>query len=411
MANFNFCGKITLGKESEKFKPVMKQTFDSGWTMTTVKFNCLSDTNRVMCVAQGGKWGNDAKNSVKTFSKTVTDANGNVTKGTSIEIPWDKRFDTDQIAKVAGFKKFIVDTGNKKLRYQLQDLVSAFEKGNATDDKMEELGVYNLNDAKAALEKSWDKRKEFISEWDFVQYLIRVCKNDKMKEKKFDISGVYDVQYNPVNGKFYTNYRVNRVILAADDAKPSTEMKVDFFYGENAWNDDTYDETGKCFINGFISYYDSNKDVRKNGFMPFTVTVKEEDGRRLRGLKRKFDIEDGVKQIGLTLKVVDGAERKEITMDDLDEETREDIECGLLDFESVVKALGGNVYRDRVSEIRFEELTEKKNIPQDTTYTIEDMHPARKSVNNEVDDKVANDIKEIMADMDKELPFDLDDDL
>ena len=406
MANlFSFCGKIALGKETEKFKPIERKTFTSKWTTTSVKFNCISGTNRVLCVAQGGKWEDDAKNSVKTFSKSVTDENGNVTKGTNIEIPWDERFDKEQIDKVAGFRKFVCDTGDARLRYALQDLVTAFEKGTATDENMAELDIYNLDDAKAALEKSKAKKKEFLSEWDFAEYLVKVCQSDKLKDKKFYISGTYDVQYNPVNGKFYTNYHVNRVNLASNDADPSTEMKIDFFYGENAWDDSQYEETGKCFVNGWISYYDANKEIKKNGFMPLTITIKEDNEKKLNGLKnRKFNVEEGINQIGLTLKVIEGAERVEITMDMLDEETREDIECGLLDFESVKKALGGNTYGDRISEMRFDELTENKNIPQDTTYTLEDMRPARKETVNE---KVV--IEEQVIDDD--LPFDLDDDL
>lgn len=408
MANlFSFCGKIALGKETEKFKPIDRKKFTSRWTTTAVKFNCISGTNRVLCVAQGGKWEDDAKNSVKTFSKSVTDENGNVTKGTSIEIPWDKRFDKDQIDKVAGFRKFVCDTGDTKLRYALQDLVAAFEKGTVTDEQMDELNIYNLDDAKAALDKSKAKRKEFVSEWDFAEYLVKVCQSEKLKDKVFYISGTYDVQYNPVNGKFYTNYHVNRVILASSEADPSTELKIDFFYGENAWDDSQYDETGKCFINGWVTYYDPNKEVRKNGFMPFTVTVKEENEKKLKGLKRKFDIEEGIKQIGLTLKVIEGAERVEITMDMLDDETREDIECGLLDFEDVKRALGGNTYGDRISEIRFEELTENKNIAQDTTYTVEDMHPARKE--EVVEEETV--IEEKVVDSDLPFDLDLDDDL
>ena len=408
MANlFSFCGKIALGKETEKFKPIDRKKFTSRWTTTAVKFNCISGTNRVLCVAQGGKWEDDAKNSVKTFSKSVTDENGNVTKGTSIEIPWDKRFDKDQIDKVAGFRKFVCDTGDTKLRYALQDLVAAFEKGTATDEQMDELNIYNLDDAKAALDKSKAKRREFVSEWDFAEYLVKVCQSEKLKDKIFYISGTYDVQYNPDNGKFYTNYHVSRVVLASSEAEPSTELKIDFFYGENAWDDSQYDETGKCFINGWVTYYDPNKEVRKNGFMPFTVTVKEENDKKLKGLKRKFDIDEGIKQIGLTLKVIEGAERVEITMDMLDEETREDIECGLLDFEDVKRALGGNTYGDRISEIRFEELTENKNIPQDTTYTVEDMRPARKE--EVVEEKVV--IEEKVVDSDLPFDLDLDDDL
>ena len=403
MANFNFCGKIALGKETEKFKPIEKKTYDSGWSNTAVKFNCISDTNRILCVAQGGKWENDSKNVVRTFSKSVKDENGNVTKGTSIEIPWNKRFDEDQIAKVAGFRKFVVDTGDTRMRYKLQDLVTAFKDGKETDEMMEEVGINDLSTAEAALEKSKKKRREFLSQWDFAEYLIKVCTSEKLKDKKFYISGTYDVQYNPVNDKFYTNYNVNRVVMAPDDAEPSTKMEMDFFFGEDAFDDSVYEETGKCFINGWISYYDGNKEIKKTGFKPVTITVREDDEKKLKVLKRKFDIEEGIKQIGLTLKVVEGAERKEITMDDLDEETREDIECGLVDFDEVVKALGGNVFGDRISELRFVKLMDNKNKAEETTYELSDMCPARKET---------VDVEEIIHEVfDEDLPFDLDDDL
>lgn len=402
MNTFNFCGKITLGKKTDKFNPIERKTFTSTWTNTTVKFNCVSDTNSILCTVQGGKWENDSKNTVKTFSKSIKDKDGNVTKGTSIEIPWNKRFDEDQIEKVAGFRKFVCDTGDIKMRYKLQDLVTAFKDGTVTDMMMEETGIDNLSDAEAALEKSKAKKKEFISEWDFAEYLTKVCQSEKLRNKKFYISGTYDVQYNPVNDRFYTNYRVNRVIAAPDDAEPSTKMEIDFFFGEDAFDDSTYDESGKCFINGWISYYDSNKEVKKNGFKPITITVKEDNEKKIKALKRKFNIEEGIKQIGLILKVIEGAERVEITMDMLDEETRDDIECGLLDFSDVVKSLGGNVFGDRISELRYDGLIPSKNIAQDTVYTLEDMHPARKESVNV--DEVINEV------FDDEVPFSLDDD-
>lgn len=375
MANlFNFTGKIALGKDSEKFHPIERKEFTSKWTNTTVKFNCISGTNRILCMTQGGKWTSDSKNTVKTFSKSTTDENGKVTKGENIEIPWNKRFDQDQIARVAGFKKFVVDTGDYKMRYKLQDLVKAFENGTATDEMIEEVGIDNLDDAKTALEKSQAKRKEFLSEWDFAEYMIKVAQSDKMKNKLFNISGSYEVQYSAEKDRFYTNYHVNRVTLAAEDAEPKTEMKVDFYYGEDAWDDSMYDETGKCLVNGWLAYYDNN--LKKTGFKNTVVAIREENEKKRNALKRKFTCDDGIKQIGLTLSVIEGAEVIELTMDMLDDETREDIECGLLDFEDVKRELGGRAIGDRISELRFTELTPKKNVAQDTVYSVEDMHPA-----------------------------------
>ena len=404
-ANFNFTGKIALGKETDKFKPIERKEFTSKWMNTTVKFNCVSGTNRVLCMTQGGKWVDDKKNTVKTFGKSTTDANGNVIKGTAIEIPWAKRFDQDQIDKVAGFKKFVVDTGDYKMRYKLQDLVEAFKNGTVTDEKIEELGIDNLDDAIAALEKSQTKRKEFVSEWDFAEYMIKVAQSDKMKDKLFNISGSYEVSYNADKDRFYTNYHVNRVTLAAEDAEPKTEMKIDFLYGENAWDDSSYEETGKVLVNGWISYYDSN--LKKSGFKPMAIVVREDDDKKRKALKKKFTCDEEIKQIGLTLSVIEGAEVIELTMDMLDEETREDIECGLLDFEDVKRELGGRAIGDRVSELRFAELTPKKNKPQDTVYSVDDMHPAREDVveEDEVDDE-DEDVK-----IDLFAGDDLDDDL
>lgn len=396
---FNFCGRIALGKDSEKFHPIEKKDFQSGWTNTTVKFNCISGTNRVLCVAQGGKWVDDKKNSVKTFSKSTTDANGKVTKGEKIEIAWAKRFDADQVAKVAGFKKFVVDTGDYKMRYKLQDLVKAFENGSVTDEMMEQAGIDNLDDAKAALEKSQAKRREFVAEWDFAEFVAKLASSDKYKDKLFNISGNYEVQYNVDKNQFYTNYHVNRITLAVEDAEPKTEMKIDFLFGEDAWDDSNYEETSKIIVNGWVSYYDSN--LKKNGFRDIAVVIREENEKKRNALKRKFTCEEGIKQIGLTLSVIDGAEVIELTMDMLDDETREDIECGLLDFDDVKRELGGRAIGDRISELRFAELTPKKNVAQDTVYDISDMHPAREDVVD--DDEDDEEIVDLFDDEDDDL--------
>ena len=385
---FNFTGKISLPKETEKFKPIEKREFQSGWCNNTIKFNVISNTNRVLVMCQGGKWTNDSKNSVRTFGKSTTDENGNVTKGVSIEIPWDKRLDKAEIEKVAGFKKFIVDTGDYKERYKLQDLVKAFENGSVTDEQMEELGIETLESAKAALEKSQAKRREFISEWDFAEFVAKLVSSDKYKNALFNISGNYETQYSADKERFYTNYHVNRITLAAEDAEPKTEMKVDFYYSDDAWDDSNLEETGRVMVNGWFSYYDSS--LKKNGFQNVAVAIREDNEKKRNALKRKFTVEDGIKQIGLTLSVIEGAEVIELDISMVDDETREDIEMGLLDWETVKRELGGRAIGDRISELRFAELTPKKNVAQDTVYTLEDMCPAKEDVVEDDEEDVAD---------------------
>ena len=396
MEQFSFCGKISLPKETDKFKPVDRREFSSSWMNTTVKFNCVSDTNRILCVAQGGRWKQDSKNTVKTFSKTYTDENGNKVKGQPIEIAWDKRFNEDEVSKVAGFKKFTADTGDVKQRYLLRDVIKAFEDGEVTDEMLEQVGVSTKEEAEEALKKNEAKRKSFISEWDFAEYVAKICASERLKDKLFYVSGYYDVQRNSENGKWYTNYRVNRLVLAKEDADESTEMKMTVFFTEDCIDDESFAESGKAFLNGYINYYDGN--VKANGFKPVSIVIRDE--KLLKAMKKKLSAEeDEVKSIGVVVKVIEGAERKEIKLEDLDEDTQDDIACGLLDFEEVRKALGGNVVGDRISELRFDGLWAEKRTVEDTTYTAEDLVPAQEKAEETEDE-----------DDDDSVPFDLDDD-
>lgn len=379
---FKFTGKISLPKDSDRFHPVDRRDFASGWSNTTVKFNCVSDTNRILCVVQGGRWKEDSKNVIKTFSKSTTDADGKAIKGEKIDIPWAKRFDADQIERVAAFRRFVCDTGDVRMRYRLQDVVDGKTE---ISEELVAAGIDSIDAAKVALEKSLAKKRVFLSEWDFAEHMAKVAASDKFKDKLFHISGYYDIAYNADKDRYYTNYHVNKVVLAADDAEPNTELKVDFYFGENAFDDSQHEETGKAHITGWVGYYDTS--VKRNGFMPLTVTVKESE-KKVAAIKRKFTVDDAdaIKQIGLTLKVIDGAEVVELSMDMLDDETREDIECGLLDWETVKRELGGRAVGDRISELRFVELTPKKNMVQDTVYTVSDMHAAKIKPVEEVED-------------------------
>ena len=44
--NFEMIGKISLGKETEKFKPYSETTYDSGWVKRRIMFNAICGDNR-----------------------------------------------------------------------------------------------------------------------------------------------------------------------------------------------------------------------------------------------------------------------------------------------------------------------------------------------------------------------------
>ena len=367
---FEFYGEIKPIKKTEKFDPITKTEYKSGWCNVTTNFNVVSGFNRVMVQTKGGMWTDPKKNSVKTFSKSTTDANGKVTKGKPITIEWDKRNSQEEIDKVAGFKKFVVDLGNKKMRYALQHIV---ESGTITDEQQMETGCDTVEAAKEALDKSNKRRHVFLAESDFAEYCAKVVQSDKIVGNKFKITGDYEVQYSADKQKFYTNYHVRKIELMGADVEQKLLLKTEFYFGADCWDDSSYAESEKVFVNGFVKYYDSS--VKDFGFKPMTIVVTGTE-KKVNALKKKFTCDDGaIKCIDLNLDVVDGAERKEIRLEDLDEEVRDDIEMGLLNFETVKREMGGGIAGPRVSELRFADLGSTKGA-QETDYTEDDMYPA-----------------------------------
>lgn len=377
---FEFYGEIKPIKETDKFKPISTTTYKSGWCNVTTNFNVVSGFNRVMCQAKGGMWSDPKKNSVKTFSKSTTDENGKVTKGEPITIAWDKRNCPSEVDKVAGFRRYIVDIGNKKMRYALQHIV---ESGTITEEQKAETSCDTVEAAKEALEKSNNKRKIFIAESDFAEYCAKLVQSDKIVGSKFKITGDYEVQYSADKQKFYTNYHVRRIELMGNDVEEKLTLKTEFYFSADAWDDSSYAENEKVLVNGFVKYYDSS--VKDYGFKPMTIVVTGTE-KNVNALKKKFVCDDGaIKCINLNLDVVDGAERKEIRLEDLDPEVQEDIDMGILDFETIKREMGGGIAGPRVSELRFAGLGSTKGA-QETVYTEEDMHPAVVKVKDEDED-------------------------
>lgn len=377
---FEFYGEIKPIKETDKFKPISTTTYKSGWCNVTTNFNVVSGFNRVMCQAKGGMWSDPKKNSVKTFSKSTTDENGKVTKGEPITIAWDKRNCPSEVDKVAGFRRYIVDISNKKMRYALQHIV---ESGTITEEQKAETSCDTVEAAKEALEKSNNKRKIFIAESDFAEYCAKLVQSDKIVGSKFKITGDYEVQYSADKQKFYTNYHVRRIELMGNDVEEKLTLKTEFYFSADAWDDSSYAENEKVLVNGFVKYYDSS--VKDYGFKPMTIVVTGTE-KKVNALKKKFVCDDGaIKCINLDLDVVDGVERKEIRLEDLDPEVQEDIDMGILDFETVKREMGGGIAGPRVSELRFAGLGSTKGA-QETVYTEEDMHPAVVKVKDEDED-------------------------
>ena len=168
-------------------------------------------------------------------------------------------------------------------------------------------------------------------------------------------------------------------------------MFIDFYFNEDCVDDSDFAETGKGYLNGYTTYYDNN--AKSNGFMPITIVVRDE--KKLNGMKRKLSAEgDAIKNISLVVNVIDGTEMVAITYDDLDDDTKADIECGFYSVEDAIKPLNNNKVGDKLTELRLVGPNPKRNKVEDTTFTTEDMTPARAIV--EESDEAVDDEDDIL---------------
>ena len=102
-------GKISLGKQTEKFNPYSEHTYDSGWVKRRIMFNAICGDNRHLLTVDAGSFADENKGFVYTFSKGSVDDSGNKVKGEPLKIPFKDRLTSPKLAEVAEFRKFVFD--------------------------------------------------------------------------------------------------------------------------------------------------------------------------------------------------------------------------------------------------------------------------------------------------------------
>lgn len=355
MITFDIVGKLSAIKDTEKFHPYEERTFESGWQNSRIRFNVVSDTNRFMCEINGGKWIDDSRNTVKTSGRSE-----NGEKPPMIEIPWAKRFDEEEINKVAGYKIYTFDP-------------FTFEEKKTIDD-----------DAKK-------KIKHFISTYDYSQYMKKVLDSGKYADTLFKISGTIDYQYSEKNNAYYQTLTVNKIFKVPDDAECSAEMRTTVFYSAEST------ENFPLFNVYAANYFSS---VKKSMFVPLNLIIYSDGtekgdtrAQRFKDLFSKFEDHE-VKSVSLVCTMIDGSDRKQLTLDDLDEETRELVDLGLMDEAEALRSVGGSVRGEKKKEMRIKSLARSKGgVCVDTDYTLDILNakPVAEVVNSTADSPVAED--------------------
>jgi hypothetical protein len=365
--SFSFVGYLKPIKSTEKWNSFSTTKFDSGWMNERLVFNVRAGDNTHRVEINAGRWTDEKKNVIYGFTKG--DSNK---KGEAIQIPWAKRNDPEVIENMAGWKVFTVDTETFNHRKEL-------EEAGETE----------------ALEAANKKRKHFLAGTEFCEYVNRVVNSEKTKDMKFRVNGNVTYRYSEKNDQYYSAYEVTKIYRVDDDTPVSSEVNVEFYFAENAMDASDYSETGKAIVNGFTPYYESS--LKKTCYCPVTLALRfgtdEEGTKKIKGWQKTFSKfeEDEIRKINLVCQQIDGAQRVAITYDDLDDDTKENIDFGLTTLEDVIAEMGGNMFGDKIQEIRIEKLGRGSSKGSETTvFTMEDMtkKPFKEEETEEDEEKV-----------------------
>lgn len=376
--NFEMTGKLSISKDTEKFHPYTEKTYPSGWVRKQLLFNVTCGDNRHMLTVTAGAFA-DGHGDIYSFTKGGVDENGNKVKGESIQIPFKERLTSPKLAEIAEFKKFIIDLEQPGRRYKLQNMADKLHEGKElTDEELKEVGLESKDDVTTALEKSNKKRREFISEMDYIDFIKKVIDSEKYKDKLFFIRGNGEYQYSDNQQKVYESYIPTRIYLAADDAEPSSTATINIIFNSESLDEMSVEEKGKYYVNGHMMEYDQNR--KANIPVPVTIVIPipeddEKGKKKAEAFKHKFMVDDDTyKEYGAIVNMLNGAQKTEITEDMLTDEQREDLDLGIITMDDIRAEIGGNVYGDRIREYQLVKpargFTKGR---QDTVWTDEDM--------------------------------------
>ena len=342
--SFTFVGKIVPIKDTDNFKGYTEMVYDkSKWVAQRLRFNVVAGDNRHLVEINAGRWQDDAKNSVIYTYSRPKDGN----KSEPIQIPWNKRNDPDEIAKVVGNKIFTVDTDTYNNRKALKE--AGDTEGLAASEK---------------------KRKHFLAGSDFIDWTRKVVNSDKIKDMVFKVQGTIEYSYSEKTGKYYTAYEVNKIYRAEDDAEPKSEANINFYFTENFMDKESVTEDGKAVLSGYTQFRDSK--TKGDWFCPIALVMRENDMEIVEGTEEILsDFGDNeVCKAVLSCKVIDGAQKADIQVTDLDEKTQKAIKLGLMDAKQAIKNAGGQMYGPKIQELRLDGIVKQS---EPTVFTAEDL--------------------------------------
>lgn len=336
MNSFKFIGQIKKLEDKKDRKFIETVSFDSGWLIERVKFRVNCGDSSEFVDLSGGKFKDDSKNTVYTLFKKGT-SDKEVEKA---QVEWNKRFDADVLDKVPSYKKYIVDLSSDKIRRDLKDKIEK-EKDDSVRAELEK-----------TLEEALKVKYVYISQYDFAVKVGELLKAGAFKDGNYVVTGTVEYNYSIKDsdeGKYYRSFVPTNIYRASESDEPSATGRIDVYY----LKDDVIMETcenGDVPVSGFLQFYE--RMSQENYYVPMAIYMRGTD-EKTEGYKKVFGIdkEGDVLTLGVNVEYFDGSEKEEITLENLDDESKQLIEWGVKTFEEIKADMGGGSYGDTISKI------------------------------------------------------------
>lgn len=337
MANtFSFVGKISRRKENA----FVERNFDSGWLINELNLTMSCGDNVQFLRASGGMWDEKHanKNEVKTY---MYNENGPDAPAT---IKWEDRANPDVVASVANYRTYTVDTEIAA------DRKAAEESGDV-----------------AAIETSKKKHKIFITAIDFVKWLDKVTSNEKTKDWIWKVTG--EVEYSYSKGNWYRNFVPRRVYHVDPETEQQCVGTIKTFFTEDCVSEDD----NNFYFNTYTQYYD--QQCKKNCFTPTPLTIPKTHPKA-KGFAKLLGKAEGdeVREFGVNVIYINGAQRVQITEDMLSDKQKELLEMNMITMDDIRREIGDTVYGDKKTETRAEAIARGYTSgSKETVYNASDL--------------------------------------
>lgn len=361
---FRFTGELAIPNDETKLTASTK--FDSGWSKLSMKMGVKESQTNAQFVTL------DAMiPPTESYEMSKPHKEGS---GKKVKYQYKDRNSNVVIDNISDFAKITVDFETdferKKERISLQMKIrNLLKKDTLTDDDKEKLNTY-----KDKVVELSDNVHEFVNEIDVIGFLKQNI--EELKSHKIRISG--NVEKSTSKGKYYTNYKFDKLEFVDGETKNELKVSCDVFFDKDSIDESDFKETKKILVSGYVKSYDNM--VKEDRYYPhqFVIDASRLDMENDKHVAKLNFIKDTFKvkgkdmyHIPVEFNLYNGSEQVEFTIDMLEPRHRQQIELGLKTLDDY-RPRGGYVLGDRVQELKFAKLldTDFSDGAEDTEMTI-----------------------------------------